>query len=162
MSRKDVILEQFLFTHNKNSWFVSFQSAVAGLTPEQAVWKNSDSDNSIWEVTNHLVFWNERYLNRFKGIPNPEMEGNNDMTFDNKSGLEWHEVVARFNAVMTEWYDAVHQSDEEKLEQPISEDIKEPWIEALTNITIHTAYHIGQIVSIRKIQGSWDKEQGVS
>lgn len=107
------------------------------------------------------MFWNERYLNRFNGIPIQEMEGNNDTTFHNKS-LEWQKVVAGFNAVMTEWYDAVQQSEEEKLEQSIGEDIKEPWIEALTNITIHTAYHIGQIVSIRKIQGSWNKEQGVS
>jgi uncharacterized damage-inducible protein DinB len=161
MSRKDVILEQFLYCHNKNGWFVSFQNAVAGLTPEQAAWKSSESDNSIWELVNHLVFWSERYLNRFKGIPIQEMEGNNDTTFINKR-LEWQEVVDKFNAVMTEWYDAVYRSEEEKLEQLIGEDKKEPWIEALTNITIHTAYHIGQIVSIRKIQGSWNKEQGVS
>lgn len=162
MNRKDVILEQFLYCHKKNGWFVSFQKAIAGLMPEQASWKKSESDNSIFEVTNHLVFWNERYLNRFKGFPNKEMDGNNDTTFYNKGELKWDEVVERFNSLMTEWYDAVHQCHEEKLDESVSSESNGTWLETLTCITLHNAYHIGQIVSIRKIQGSWDKEQGVS
>jgi hypothetical protein len=39
MNRKDVLLEQFLCCQKKSHWFVSFEKAVAGLTPEQANWK---------------------------------------------------------------------------------------------------------------------------
>ncbi|WP_223587888.1 DinB family protein [Neobacillus bataviensis] len=160
MNRKDVILEQFLLSHNKNGWFVSFQSAAAGLTDEQAVWKGEKSENSILEIVSHLVFWNERYLNRFKEIPIPEKQGDNDSTFT--AVLEWAEAVERFNSVMTDWYRAVSECEDAKLDQPVNPDSNHPWIETLTSITLHNAYHIGQIVTIRKMQGSWDKEQGVS
>ncbi|MEH7336695.1 hypothetical protein V7161_29195 [Neobacillus drentensis] len=54
MNRKDVILEQFLLSHNKNGWFVSFQSAAAGLTDEKAVWEGEKSENSFWKSS---VIW---------------------------------------------------------------------------------------------------------
>lgn len=162
MNRKDVILEQFLCCHHKNGWFVSFQSAVAGLTPEHANWKKSDSENSIWEIISHLVFWNERYIMRFKEIPLPKMEGDNDSTFVNLNDSAWAEVVDRFNAVMTDWYNSVRECEDGKLDQPVNPESNHPWIETLASITLHNAYHIGQIVTIRKMQGSWDKAQGVS
>jgi uncharacterized damage-inducible protein DinB len=162
MNRKDVILEQFLYSHNKNGWFVSFQSAVAGISEEDATWKYSEKDNSIMEIVNHLIFWNRRYLNRFKGVESPQMEGTNDSTFKNMNHLGWPDVVDHYDQLMEEWYDAVKACEEEKLDQQVSEEQPGSWLGTLTSITLHNAYHIGQIVSIRKIQGSWDPDQGVS
>jgi uncharacterized damage-inducible protein DinB len=162
MNRKDVLLEQFRCCQKKSHWFVSFEKAVAGLTPEQAFWKKSDSENSIWELISHLVFWNERFLNRFKNIAVPKMEGSNDTTFTYMNELEWEQAIDRFNMVMTDWYETIKNSDDEKLDQRISEESKETWSESLSSITLHNAYHIGQIVSIRRMQGAWSKEQGVS
>jgi uncharacterized damage-inducible protein DinB len=164
MNRKDVILEQFLYCHNKNGWFVSFQSAIAGLTSEQASWKGSADNNSIKEIVNHLIFWNERYLHRFKEMPLQKMEGKNDSTFINLSNLEWPEVVEKFNLVMSDWYNTVRECKDEKLDQPVSSEagVNDPWIGTLTCVTLHNAHHIGQIVTIRKLQGSWNTEQGVS
>ncbi|MGX6441768.1 DinB family protein [Neobacillus sp. K501] len=162
MNRKDVILEQFLLCDSKNGWFVSFKSAVAELNAEQATWKNTETENSIREIISHLVFWNERYLNRFKGIPIQKMEGDNDSTFDALNDVEWNKSIERFHAVMKEWYQTIQLADEEKLDQQVSEDSKGSWLETLTSITLHNAYHIGQIVTIRKLQGSWRKEIGVS
>lgn len=162
MNRKDVLLEQFLCCQKKSHWFVSFEKAVAGLTPEQALWKKSDSENSIWELISHLVFWNERFLKRFKNIAVLKLEGNNDTTFTYMNELEWEQVIERFNMVMTDWYETIKNSDDEKLDQRISEESKETWSESLSSIILHNAYHIGQIVSIRRMQGVWSKEQGVS
>jgi uncharacterized damage-inducible protein DinB len=162
LNRKDVLLEQFTCCHKKSYWFVSFEKAVAGLTPEQALWKKSDLENSIWEIVSHLVFWNERFLNRFNNSSIPVMEGSNDTTFAYLKDLEWQQVLERFDVVMNGWYEAIVNSVEEKLDQPIGEGSKETWSESLSSITLHNAYHIGQIVTIRKIQGSWKKEQGLS
>jgi uncharacterized damage-inducible protein DinB len=162
MNRKDVILEQFRCCQKKSHWFVSFEKAVAGLTPELANWKKTESENSIWEIISHLVFWNKRFLNRFKNIENPKMEGSNDTTFTFLKGLEWEQVLERFNGVITDWYETIENSEDEKFDQYISEESKETWLESLSSITLHNAYHIGQIVTIRKIQGSWDPEQGLS
>jgi uncharacterized damage-inducible protein DinB len=162
MNRKDVLLEQFLCCQKKSHWFVSFEKAVAGLTPEQANWKKTESENSIWEIISHLVFWNQRFLNRFKNNENPKMEGNNDTTFTVLKELEWPQVLERFNAVITDWYETLKNSEDEKFDQYISDESKETWVESLSSITLHNAYHIGQIVTIRKMQGSWEPEQGLS
>ena len=37
-----------------------------------------------------------------------------------------------------------------------------PWFSPLAQQNIHNAYHIGQIVLLRKLQGSWDRTKGVS
>jgi uncharacterized damage-inducible protein DinB len=162
MRRKDILIEQFLCIQKKSYWFVSFQSAVADLTPEQAVWKKSDRENSIREIVTHLVFWNERFLNLFKGIPNEKMAGDNDFTFTFLEVLDWQEVIERFNTVIINWSDTIGQCEEGKLDQAVKEGSKETWSESLSSITLHNVYHIGQIVSNRKMQGSWKKEQGVS
>jgi uncharacterized damage-inducible protein DinB len=162
MNRKDALLEQFLCCQTKSHWFVSFEKAVAGLTPQQALWKKSDSENSIWEIISHLVFWNERFLNRFKNVAVPKMDGSNDTTFTYLQALEWEQIIERFNRVISDWYETIKNSDDKKLDQHISEESEETWIESLSSITLHNAYHIGQIVTIRKMQGSWRKEQGLS
>jgi hypothetical protein len=36
------------------------------------------------------------------------------------------------------------------------------WYDMFAQMTIHNAYHIGQIVHLRKQQGSWNQAQGVS
>jgi uncharacterized damage-inducible protein DinB len=162
MSGKNVLLEQFLCCHKKSRWFVSFEKAVAGLTPEQSLWKKSDSENSIREIISHLVFWNERFLNRFKNSEIPKMEGNNDTTFSYLKEYEWEQVLQQFNQVITDWYETIEKSEDEKLDEYISEQSKETWLESISSITLHNAYHIGQIVTIRKMQGSWNKEQGLS
>lgn len=162
MNRKDVLLEQFLCCHKKSHWFVSFEKAVAGLTPENALWKQSDSENSIKEIISHLVFWNKRFLDRFKNGEILKMEGNNDSTFTYLKESEWEQVLQQFNQVLTDWYETIEKSEDEKFDQFIGEQSKETWLESISSITLHNAYHIGQIVTIRKMQGSWSKEQGVN
>jgi len=53
---------------------------------------------------------------------------------------------------MTEWEAAVQAADEEKLKS---------WYTIIAHIGTHNAYHIGQIIFVRKEQGSWNPEKGV-
>ena len=117
MNLKAVLLEQMVACHDQKNWFVPLKIALDGVSAEQAAWKSGDS-NSIWQIVNHLIYWNERYLNRFKGNPLPP-EVNNDATFDitdpNGTDEEWEAVVSRLFKVMSDWVDAVKEYDEEKL-----------------------------------------------
>ncbi|RFU61623.1 DinB family protein [Peribacillus glennii] len=161
MDKKSVLLQQLTMLHNRDGWFVSFDHAVKGLTSEQASWKTGESTNSIWEIVNHLRFWNQRYLNSFKGIVTGKMEGDNDSTFINLDHLNWAETIASVVEIFREWHNAVKECEQEKLDSPVPHDSGTTWGQALSNLTIHTAYHIGQIVHIRKTQGSWGPELGV-
>jgi uncharacterized damage-inducible protein DinB len=163
MNLKAVLLEQMVACHDQKNWFVPLKIALDGVSAEQAAWKSGDS-NSIWQIVNHLIYWNERYLNRFKGNPLPP-EVNNDATFDitdpNGTDEEWEAVVSRLFKVMSDWVDAVKEYDEEKLHSPAYKESDGLWSSAIAHLIIHNAYHIGQIVEIRKVRGIWDSSKGV-
>jgi len=165
MKVKDILIEQFNICYNENGWFVALKNALRNLTAEQASWKTENLDNSIWEILAHLNFYNERYLKRFKGESLPPSTLENSETFAGaESGSEtaWALEVERFDRVMSEWRNLLESSDENKLAQAVSAENESPWWEVISNINTHNAHHGGQIVVIRKLQGSWDASKGVS
>jgi uncharacterized damage-inducible protein DinB len=149
---KGILLEQLRTTHNQKEWFVPANVAVAGLTAEQASWRDGKGNHSIGQLTYHLVFWNQQVLAKFKGETPAKFDGNNEQTFDKFDAKTWASTVQQLDAVMTEWEKAVEGADEEKLKAAASE---------IAHVGTHNAYHIGQIVYIRRLQGSWDPEKGV-
>ncbi|SFA70391.1 MULTISPECIES: DinB family protein [unclassified Bacillus (in: firmicutes)] len=153
MGAKSVLNEQMNALH-KNHWFVSLTNAIEGLTPEQASWKQGDF-NSILEIVNHLIFYNERYLNRFKKIPvSPKNISSIKETFTDHQN--WNEAAEHIQEIMAEWRDLIKGSEESCLNN------EENWNIILANFTVHVAYHVGQIVLLRKLQGSWNEAYGVS
>ncbi len=44
---KSVLLEQLKTTHNQEDWFVPVKIAIAGLTPEQAAWKDETDKGDV-------------------------------------------------------------------------------------------------------------------
>ncbi|HVM92975.1 MAG TPA: DinB family protein [Terriglobales bacterium] len=151
-SLRSALLEQLKTTHNQKDWFVDGNTAMAGLTPEQAGWTDGHGNHSVGQLAYHLVFWNERSLQKFKGEPTAKFDGNNEVTFNNFDARQWSDITRRFDAVMTELEKLVETADEKKLQE---------WAPTVARISTHNAYHIGEIVMVRKEQGSWDASKGV-
>ena len=149
---RGVLLEQLHTTHDQKDWFVPIDVAVAGLTTDQANWTDGHGNHSIGQLTYHLLYWNKRALEKFKGEPLEKFSGNNDDTFNNFSAAQWSATVKELDEVMTEWEKAVESADDKKLAAEAS---------TIAHIGTHNAYHIGQIIYIRKLQGSWDPANGV-
>ena len=166
MNLKELLIDQMHSCHDQSGWFVSLNNALAGLTAEQAAWKDGSTNNSVWQLVNHLIFWNENYLNRFRGKPNQEFKGTNDSTFEGEktSGTEeeWREILDKLNSVLTKWENEIENASFEKLDQPAKKNETEPWALYIAAVNTHIAYHTGQIVTLRKLQGSWNPEQGVN
>ena len=97
---RGVLLEQLRTTHNAKDWFVDGNTAVAGLAPEQASWKDGKGNHSVGQLTYHLVFWNQRQLAKFKGETPAQFDGNNEQTFDKFDATQWTTVMQQFNQVM--------------------------------------------------------------
>jgi uncharacterized damage-inducible protein DinB len=151
MTLRGVLLEQLKTTHNVEDWFVPANIAVEGLTAEQVNWKSSPGSHSIGQLTYHLLFWDRQSLEKFKGETPEKFSGNNDDTF-NFDSKKWQDTVRELDEVMTEWEKAVENADDKKLAESAS---------TIAHIGAHNAYHIGQIIYIRKEQGSWDPAKGV-
>jgi uncharacterized damage-inducible protein DinB len=149
---KSVLLEQLKTTHNKQEWFVPINQSLAGLTAEQAMWKQGDANHSIGQLANHLLFWDRQQLQKFKGEKETPFSGNNDETFNNFDKNSWASVVKQLDEVLTELEKAIEAADDAKLKS---------WYTNIGHISTHNAYHTGQILYIRKQQGSWDSSKGV-
>jgi uncharacterized damage-inducible protein DinB len=149
---REVLLEQLHTTHDQEDWFVPISIAVEGLTPEQAKWTSGHGDHSIGQIVNHLAFWDQRNLDTFEGRKPSKFDGNNDETFNSFDSKTWAETVKRLDTVMKNWERAVEKADDAKLAGAAS---------TIAHIGTHNAYHLGQILYVRKLQGAWDPAKGV-
>ena len=151
-SLRELLLEELHTTHDQKDWFVPINVAVEGLTAEQAKWTDGKGNHSIGQLVNHLAFWNARALLRFKGEKPASYNGDNDETFNAFDAKTWKATVSRLDSTMSDWEKAVEQADESKLKESAS---------LIAHVSTHNAYHVGQIVYVRKLQGSWNPEKGV-
>jgi hypothetical protein len=150
-SLKSVLPQELRTTHNqKGTWFVPASVAVAGLTPEQAKWKDRSGNHSVMELANHLLFWDERSLIKFNGGQTPQFDGNNEETF--QTSRTWDETVQKLDAVLTDWEKAIGAADENKLSK---------WYQTIADLTAHNAYHIGEMIYVRRIEGAWNPANGL-
>ncbi|MCB0720924.1 MAG: DinB family protein [Ignavibacteriae bacterium] len=163
ITRKDILLQQMHACFDEETWFVTLKNALDGLTPENAAWK-SGGNHSIHEIVNHLIFWNQRYLNRFINVPVEEIK-DNEYTFTNDATGShvdsWKATVEKVYDVFSEWCTQLDEALDTKLEGIPIKGYPDTWFTVIANINIHNAYHIGQIVTLRKEQGSWSPDRGV-
>ena len=149
---KASLLEQLRTTHDQQEWFVPVKPALDGVTAAQASWKPQGGDHSIGQLAYHLLFWNSQNLAKFKGVTPAKFDGNNDETFNAFDQAKWDEVRARLDQVLTELEKLVAATDDKTLQS---------WAPTLGRIATHNAYHTGQILILRKMQGAWDPAKGV-
>lgn len=157
---KSLLLAQLRSTHNKAEWFVPVDTAIAGLTPEQARWvpksegpnNPAPEDHSVGMLAYHLLFWDTQALAKFKGEKAPPVPADNTQTFNRFDDKNWPETVKKLDAVLTAWEQAVEAADDAKIQANA---------ELISHVATHNAYHTGEIIMIRKLQGSWNPNNGV-
>lgn len=164
MSIKGLLLRQFDQGFDTNGWFVAVKNAIDGVSVEQAVWKPNDDVNCIWETLSHLTYYNNAYMQRFKGIDYQYDIATNDESFSTGeySEADWQSEIDRYSAVMTEWRALINEADEAKFAEPVSAENQTKWATLILNVAAHNAYHAGQIMLLRKTIGGWDRSKGVS
>ena len=152
---KDVLSDQLLANANDPSWYVPFSDSVENLSEVQAFWKPNEDSNSIAEIVWHLLYWNQTWQTRYqKSNVNavPAIENNNEI-FVIPEGYAFIELKKQLLEVLLHWQELLTEDKGESKVNGFSEPVK--WWGILANITTHNAYHIGQIIYIRKLQKSW-------
>jgi len=150
---REVLLAELRSTHSEPEWFVPMNVALSGLTVEQANWTDAKGNHSAGQLAYHLLFWNRRNLQVLRGEKLEKFSGNNDETFSKFDSKTWNETVRQLGEVMNELEKWVETADEAKLKESA---------QVFTHISTHNAYHIGQIIYVRREQGSWDAKNGVN
>jgi hypothetical protein len=149
---RSLLLHELHTTHNKPDWFVPINVAVDGLTAQQASWQPSGGLHSSGQLAYHLLFWNRHMLEQLKTGKEEKYNGTNDETFTKFDDKQWSDIVKQLEQVMTDYEKFVESADDQKLASVAT---------MVGNICTHNAYHVGQIVYARKLQGSWNPEKGV-
>lgn len=152
MTYKSILLDQINACYNDKSWFIPLEEILIDLTVEEA---NSENEQNIWSIVSHLIFWNEKWLDRYK---TEEFDLNNTISNEETFNLDidrinetgWKETLERLRSVFINWRIALEESDESKLTKIIPEYYNAPWWGVVSNLCIHNAYHIGQIMLIKK------------
>jgi hypothetical protein len=146
---KTVLVQELRETHNQKNWFVSEKEAVAGLTPDQAAW-NDGKNHSVGQLVQHLNFWNASNFARLRN-QTARQTSNNDETFafDPK---QWPATLKEFDQTMGALEEFVQSRDDATIERIAP---------TIARIAQHNAYHIAEMVTSRKKQGSWNPELGV-
>ena len=72
--------------------------------------------------------------------------------FNSFDPAKWAATVGDLDKVMKAWQLAVTRAEDRKLQS---------WASTIAHVGAHNAYHIGQMVYIRRLQGTWDPSKGV-
>ncbi|WP_129689039.1 DinB family protein [Gottfriedia acidiceleris] len=152
MNRKELFLNVLDKTFDKESWFAPLKGAIEGITAEQAGWRpTGEATKSIWENVNHLLYYKERLVANLEGREwTKNLDG--DQTFflteQSNEENEWKKVVERLENTSFSLRQLLSNMTDEEL-------VSNSFEVKLMDLLLHDAYHTGQIIQIRKMQGSW-------
>ncbi|MEJ8548104.1 DinB family protein [Brevibacillus borstelensis] len=157
MNRMELLLHEWDCTFSKEDWYPPLKDALAGLTAAEASWRPpGEAANTIWENLSHLLYYKERLLSRLRGTEQTASASTNDDTFIPSGGSEdeeaWQADVKRMETLHAEIRDVLAAIPETSFDQP--SPVKTLGV-SVFSIIMHDAFHTGQIVQIRKLQGSW-------
>jgi hypothetical protein len=126
---------------SKNMWWPAFEASFRDLTPQQAARAPAPGRNSIWQNLHHICFWREVVVARLDGKkpPQDEIERRNFEPPAEVSDSAWGDALARFERSQKLVRDALESG---KLTE-----------EQFKFIVPHDAYHVGQVMYIRALQG---------
>lgn len=123
-------------------WAAAWSKSVEGLTPAQAAWSPGPGRNSIWQIVLHMCFWREYALSRAEGgatKSDEEIARNNFPAIKDASEAAWAATRSRFEHTQKQIAAGLRNSD--------------PSFDRLTGLLGHDSYHIGQINTLRALQG---------
>ncbi len=151
----DVFRMEYDYSWDMESWFLPLALALQGLNSKEASWQPPGGGNTIWQTVNHLNYYNDLLVKQINGISIEQRTLSNTATFgepgDPKDDNKWDAAVSETHRIAENLRQALAQVDDSNLEKE--------HIGGLARQIMHNVYHTGQIVLIRKQQGSWPKER---
>jgi uncharacterized damage-inducible protein DinB len=156
----DLLRFQRELSWEKEEWFVPLSAALEGVGAAEASWQPPGAGNTIWQMVNHINYWNEWILSYITGRPAPERIAN-EATFGAPGSAAdvagWQATLERTRRIADEIRTELAKLTDADLERPLG---SRTLGEALASWMLHDAHHVGQILLIRKQQGSWPAKRG--
>lgn len=127
---------------------MNMQQALSGVDAATAAYKRKENGNSIWQLVNHLIYWRKTVMIRLAGKnerpPIPDFYQPEERT-----ETSWQASLLEFEVVYLTLREALMAFDEDKLDAP-SPMPGQTYYQLLMGCLQHDAYHMGQIVLLKK------------
>lgn len=127
-----------------------FEPVTAPLTAGEANWRPASGMRSIVEIINHMAYWLEYRVRQVRGEPleplRPIPKGGEAPAWMPSYPKCLENLRKQFEALR----EAIAALKEEDLERTV-EGSPRPIVELLSNIIAHNAYHMGQILLLRRL-----------
>ncbi|MFL5559856.1 MAG: DinB family protein [Gemmatimonadaceae bacterium] len=140
--------------------FVDARRVLDALDWQLAGRKPAGAEHSIRRIAAHVVFWQDLYLERLAGAerPSPPHDAagwpGGDAPRDER---EWKALVARFADGLSRAMAAI---DAAPLGLTLPRWGGRTRFAGLNGIALHNAYHLGQVVVLRRMLGAWPPPGG--
>lgn len=157
MSRQDSIRELLLEQMSGRNAHVDFYKSVEGLRLEELGQKPEGFDHSIWELVEHIRIAQHDIL-EFSRDPEYESPNWPEGYWPDKTSpadkKEWESSLETIERESKEMEELIKNPENDLLAPFPHGDGQTLFREAML-IVDHNAYHIGQIVQLRKALGAW-------
>lgn len=149
MKETEKIAALFEAFYEGECWIgLNFKQAIEGVDENLASKSMGEGYNSIWQLVNHLIYWRKTVLIRLQGISgHPSIPDFYQPEHTNQQ--LWQALLLDFAEVHTELVKLIRQFPEEKLDAP-SPKKDQTYYQLLTGCLQHDAYHMGQIILLKK------------
>ncbi len=134
--------------------YVGVQASLSGLTPEQAAVRPEALPHSAAELLAHVNWWLGWMLDVIEvgNVPYPEHAS---ITWPAVGAADWERLRGAFYDLLARVDTHTARPD---LQNPVN--FEETLGELLADFAVHTAYHFGQIVTVRQAIGAWPPPGG--
>ena len=140
---------------------VSPEETFEGLDWRLAGGRPSGCNHTIWQLLNHLIYWQDFCQKLLAGQSpiSPEHAADSWIEDDAPANeLVFHDRVSEFLRGIESVDSEVTTG--EAFERQLPANAKHSQIEVLMSLIAHNSYHLGQIVQLRQQLGSWPPPSG--
>jgi uncharacterized damage-inducible protein DinB len=143
------IVKLFEDLQHGDCWIgTNFKETLYGVDAATASKIISTNGNSIWQLTNHIIFWRTTVVNRLTGSNNPP-PFKDFLLPDELNAANWKQTGHDFEAAYHSLRTALHNVKDENLDKP-SVKPEQTIYQLIMGCLQHDVYHLGQMMLLRK------------
>ncbi len=150
MSDVTRILDHYDAVLNGSPWHGdAVWQILDGISAETAAARPQKDAHTIWEIVEHMTFWEDVAAQRLAGQKAGLVEERNFPAMPAATEQNWKETLERFRASNRQVHAALEKLDPARLDQ-LSAAGKRTYYGEAHGVIEHTVYHAGQIALLKK------------
>ncbi len=147
MAQINSIAKLFADLQHGDCWIgTNFKETLYGVEATLAI--KTINNHSIWQLVFHLIYWRTSVINRLNGSPEPPPFKDFALP-DDLTDANWKQTLLDFESTYHQLRNTILHFKEENLSKP-SPRPEQTFYELIMGCLQHDAYHLGQIMLIKK------------